>query len=1509
MGNIIKRAVKKQKDVPAETRTIFSNYCTFEGMAPAEHLNRTYANNLIKTTKYNVWTFLPKNLFEQFHRFANVYFLFLIVLNWIPELSVFMKEVSMLPLLFVLSVTGVKDAYEDFRRYQSDKKVNNMKSRVFFKSSGRYESTKWKDICAGDIVHVTCNETIPADILVLHSSDTSGICYIETANIDGENNLKQREVIPGMQHKHVLNPLEFRSVIEVEVPNTRIYHFNGSITSRNGSQVALSKTNLILRGCVLRNTDYVEGIVIYAGHETKSLLNNHGPRFKRSKLERRINKDVMWCVAILAILCFSGAIGYAVWLSGYKNAENVVFLPFESLDQAKPVYQAFISFWIFIILLQAIIPLPLYVTIEICKMIQIIWIHFDMDLYYPESDTRIECRALNIAEDLGQIQYLFSDKTGTLTENRMTFRCCNIGGIEYTAFPDDKDKSYDNENDSSDLDHQLENEISKMSSMKLGTEELTRRHQQIQDFFLLMAVCNTVVVAAKPHGEEYAEEEGIPVQTHEISDIEDTTADTDLNIDQRQKKKHHKKHHRRHRNHRNIDIEPTTKTSSHETLISPKAENKAGNNLTEAHYREARHCGSKLKRKRKDKNISEHDCGPVEITLCYEAESPDELALVKAAYRYGCRLLRRGVNSVTVWFPSEGEVTFKVLKVLPFDAERKRMSVVIQYPNCENVIVYTKGADSSILSNLADVSGNLEEEALIKQTELSIELSANQGLRTLCMAKKTLTLLEYEAWLNMYEQADLMTYDRKDKALFHAVCQLETDLELLGASGIEDNLQEGVPETITSLRKAGINIWMLTGDKQETAINIGYSCKLIDPQDHIIKLNATKKDEAERLIEEKLEWLQKTNRQIEVRQGYRRPAVRKDIVLVIDGITLGFALDEESKLDRRFLSVAEQCYSVICCRATPLQKASVVSLVKANLRMTTLAIGDGANDVNMIHTADIGVGISGPEGMQAVMASDFSIGRFRHLEKLLLVHGHWCYDRLARMCLYMFYKNTLYALAMYWFQLVSGFSAYSNFNQFYQVFYNLFFTSAPPVVFGGLDQTVSAITLLTRPQLYKDSQNSRSYLSFSYWVNVIDATYQSLMIFYLPYFTYKDSEIGIWQLGMIHISLCVIMATFHLAIETKSWTLLYTFFISVNFINFYGFSAVFAAAITTSDHPSNPYWVFYVTYSSPTFWFTLLITVVVALLPRMTIRALKATLYPSMTTFARQVELLDPSMGSQWFQKSTATMPNESAVSFSNRPLSKTTLSKRRQSMTMAVMRHISRSMPSFNLQQRDIHSSTHHHHHNPTFFQASFISPSSSIDNSPHKTTMNSSRHWKGHRRYPSMPPDITSLSSHVKPGEDLKNDNVIHLKCNDEHNKGEMLHTESLPPHKLSHKPSDISSDKANDDIAVVDLHDDYQCVTELSLVCADLACVSSSDLPSMDISQTYHRSNDGDSMSKTEFELHQIRSKLREDSVAGSEIDSRYATPDNLIESHRSSRNNLIDMSYYNQYDDNRPTDIDI
>lgn len=1273
-----------------------------------EKFSGTYVNNRIRTTKYTLLNFVPRNLFEQFHRVANLYFLFLVVLNWVPLVEAFQKEITMLPLVVVLTIIAIKDGLEDYRKYKIDKQINNLVTKVYSRKEKKYVDRCWKDVTVGDFIHLSCNEVIPADMVLLFSTDPDGICHIETSGLDGESNLKQKQVVRRYaEQDSEVDPEKFSSRIECESPNNDLNRFRGFLEHSNKERVGLSKENLLLRGCTIRNTEAVMGIVVYAGHETKAMLNNSGPRYKRSKLERRANTDVLWCVLLLVIMCLTGALGHGIWLSRYEN------IPFFNIPEPdghiiSPVLAGFYMFWTMIILLQVLIPISLYVSIEIVKLGQIYFIQSDVDFYNEKMGSTVQCRALNITEDLGQIQYLFSDKTGTLTENKMVFRRCSVAGFDYCheenakrlesyqeAASEDEDSA---DTPSGSLSNMVKprapscrtvhnRPLGSISSNHLtgscfalesreGASEVPHSRQAafsspietdvvpdtrlldkfsqitpllftptdeptpdppletlyIIDFFIALAICNTVVVSAPNQPRQkvgLSSLRGIPIKS--LDEI------------------------------KNLFQRLSVRRSSSPSLASGKepsgvpnafvsrlslfnrmkpaspVEEEISQTSESLQGSDNSACPTEIEKQNSDAGIAngkvEALAGqPLTSSLCYEAESPDEAALVYAARAYQCTLQSRTPEQVVVDFAALGPLTFQLLHILPFDSVRKRMSVVVRHPLSNQVVVYTKGADSTIMELLSvaspDGPGLEKQQMMIREkTQKHLEDYAKRGLRTLCIAKRVMSDTEYAEWLRNHFLAET-SIDNREELLLESAMRLENKLTLLGATGIEDRLQEGVPEAIEALHKAGIKIWMLTGDKQETAVNIAYACKLLEPNDKLFILNTESKNACEMLMDTILKELQKnpaSPEQASLSASLHQPPPTLQgsglrAALIITGKTLEFALQES--LQKQFLELTACCQAVVCCRATPLQKSEVVKLVRSHLRVMTLAIGDGANDVSMIQVADIGIGISGQEGMQAVMASDFAVSQFRHLSKLLLVHGHWCYTRLSNMILYFFHKNVAYVNLLFWYQFFCGFSGTSMTDYWVLIFFNLLFTSAPPVIYGVLEKDVSAETLMQLPELYRSGQRSEAYLPLTFWITLLDAFYQSLVCFFVPYYTYQGSDIDIFTFGNPLNTAALFVILLHLVIESKSLTWIHMLVIVGSILSYFFFALVFGAMCVTCNPPSNPYWIMQEHMADPVFYLVCVLTTCVALLPRFLYRVLQGSLFPSPILRAKHLDRL-----------------------------------------------------------------------------------------------------------------------------------------------------------------------------------------------------------------------------------------------------------------------------------------------
>ncbi|XP_015348135.1 phospholipid-transporting ATPase VB isoform X2 [Marmota marmota marmota] len=1306
-----KEGRKRRKRKDDKRRVVVSNL-PFEGWSLRENPNQQYCGNQIKTSKYTALSFIPKNVFEQLHRFANLYFVGIVILNFIPVVSAFQPGLSVIPVCVILAVTAIKDAWEDLRRYQSDKVINNQECFVYSRKQQRYVQRCWKDVRVGDFIQMQCNEIIPADTLLLFSSDPSGICHLETANLDGETNLKQRCVVRGFSQQELqFQPEHFCNTIVCEKPNNHLNKFKGYMEHPDQTRTGFGSESLLLRGCTIRNTEMAVGIVIYAGHDTKAMLNNSGPRYKRSKIERRMNTDIFFCIGLLFLMCLIGAVGHGLWNRNFKKHP-----PFDVPD-AEGHYLplalgGFYMFLTMIILLQVLIPISLYVSIELVKLGQVFFLHNDLDLYDEETDLSIQCRALNITEDLGQIQYIFSDKTGTLTENKMVFRRCSIMGREYCHQENAKrletPKELDSDSEewtqyrclsfparwtqgpatmrsqggaqplrrchsarvpiqghsrqrsvgrressqppvafSSSIEKDVtpdKNLLTKVQDAALWLETLSDARppksshsttSSIADFFLALTICNSVMVSTTT---EPRQRVTIPpsskalgmslekiqqlfqrLKLMSLSQSFSSTAPSDTDLGESF----------------GANMPPTDSDEKDDASVY------SGDCSTDGGYRSSTWDQGDILGSESGASLEEVPGAPaLSLTspeFCYEAESPDEAALVHAAHAYSFTLVSRTPEQVTVRLPQGTCLTFDLLFTLGFDSVRKRMSVVVRHPLTGEIIVYTKGADSVIMdlledpAHVADIDVEKKLKKIHARTQKHLDLYARDGLRTLCIAKKVVSEEDFRRWASFRREAEA-SLDNRDELLMETAQRLENQLTLLGATGIEDRLQEGVPDTIAALREAGIKLWVLTGDKQETAVNIAYSCRLLDQTDTVYSINTENQETCESILNcalEEVKQFQEPQKPGCKLFGFRLPsktpspttrAMAPEVGLVINGKTLNVIF--QGKLEKLFLELTQYCRSVLCCRCTPLQKSMIVKLVRDKLGVMTLSIGDGANDVSMIQAADIGIGISGQEGMQAVMSSDFAISRFRHLKKLLLVHGHWCYSRLARMVVYFFYKNVCYVNLLFWYQFFCGFSGSTMIDYWQMIFFNLFFTSLPPIIFGVLDKDVSAETLLALPELYKSGQNSENYNLSAFWISMADAFYQSLVCFFFPYLTYRGSDIDVFTFGTPINTISLITILLHQAMEMKTWTLVHGLVLLSSFLMYFVVSVVYNATCVTCNSPTNPYWVMVNQLSDPTFYLICFLTPVAALLPRYFFLSLQGTYGKTPISKAQKIDQL-----------------------------------------------------------------------------------------------------------------------------------------------------------------------------------------------------------------------------------------------------------------------------------------------
>ncbi|CAI2350474.1 unnamed protein product [Caenorhabditis sp. 36 PRJEB53466] len=1102
-----------------------------------------YADNLIKTSKYNIITFVPQNLFEQFQRIANFYFLILMILQFVPQISSISWYSTAVPLVIVLAFSAIKDGYDDVQRHISDRNVNTRKSYVV--RNGTLCPEEWSNVKVGDVIRMMSNQFVAADLLLISTSEPHGMCYIETMELDGETNLKTRGAMTDTaQMGDDLDEItRFDGEVVCEPPNNKLDKFTGKLIWKN-KETGITNDNILLRGCILKNTRWCYGVVVFAGKDTKLMMNSGKTKFKRTSLDRFLNILIVGIVLFLIAMCLICTILCAVW--EYQTGRYfTVYLPWDDVVPSpeqrggrQVALIAFLQFFSYIILLNTVVPISLYVSVEIIRFIHSMWINYDRQMYYENGEKSVPARAhtTTLNEELGQVQYVFSDKTGTLTRNIMTFNKCTINGISYGDVFDRKGEAIEPTDKTPSLDFSWNS--SSEANFKFYDSNLLdatrRRVPEVDDFWRLLALCHTV--------------------------------------------------------------------------------------------------------------MPERDKGQ----LVYQAQSPDEAALTSAARNFGYVFRARTPQSITIEVMGKEEV-YELLCILDFNNERKRMSVVVR-DQAGKIRLYCKGADMMVMQRIKPSTSPIFRDS----TTTHLSDFANIGLRTLCLAYKDIDTNYYADWIKRQNEAQVAMVDREAK-LDEVYEEIEKDMTLIGATAIEDKLQDGVPEAIARLAEANIKIWVLTGDKTETAINIAYSCRLLtDDTKEIVVVDGQTEPEVEVQLKDtrntfeqilnaptsdggkpriEIETIHEESEIISAR-SMDRNIVTPDlkgaemaendngggVALVINGDSLAFALG--ARLERTFLEVACMCNAVICCRVTPLQKAQVVDLVKRNKKAVTLSIGDGANDVSMIKTAHIGVGISGQEGMQAVLASDYSIGQFKYLERLLLVHGRWSYIRMAKFLRYFFYKNFAFTLTNFWYSFFCGYSAQTVFDAILIACYNLFFTALPVLAMGSLDQDVDDHYSLRYPKLYLPGQYNIFFNMRIFIYSVLHGMFSSLVIFFIPYGAFYSSAASSGKdlddyssLAFTTFTALIVVVTGQIAFDTAYWTAISHFVIWGSLVLY--FLVVFLLyewlpvswIVKTSSSIS--YGVVYRTMVTPHFWFSLLMVVVVLLLPVMLNRFFWLDTHPS----------------------------------------------------------------------------------------------------------------------------------------------------------------------------------------------------------------------------------------------------------------------------------------------------------
>uniref|UniRef100_A0A7S2W787 Phospholipid-transporting ATPase n=1 Tax=Mucochytrium quahogii TaxID=96639 RepID=A0A7S2W787_9STRA len=1084
--------------------------------------------NMVRTSKYNVWSFVPLAAAYQFRRYTNMFYLLIAVIALVgynvPNLWVVSyNPITIIILLaVVLGVALIFEGKDDLNRHRGDRQTNNAKVERLRNS--KIEECTWGELLPGDFVIVYDRQIIPADLVVLatYGADRKGAtCYIETSSIDGETNLKIKDIPQFMVQNQMENNTMKRNLssynrasgrklesgessmtqfanahkdalasfiprlcagtYEYEQPNVFL-QFNAAFTPRGGGEKQpLDFKNFLLRGSELRNTKFIFGLVVYAGEETKLALSQKAVPAKLGRIDVFMNRILIGVtvlffalVAVADILIFTVA----------PNTDTWWYFKFTSSTSSKvPGGLAF--FFTYMVLFANIIPIPIIIVVEVLNFYAGYMLRNDLEIYHEETDTVAVCRTNNLVCEVGQITHIFSDKTGTLTRNQMKMIGCFVNGRMYGHIPSEVNAVDEDDgggltpkpsrNDSSP------NEEGAFSSNFSGRDpdqvELTDDHSEGSESMKSIQLEDAFKeVTEILHSEEMTDEKKALLDFFILLAVCHTVV---LDFDE-------------------------------------------------------------------DGNVT------------LNSESPDEEAFVAAASVVGIVLESTADGTISIRTP-DASYEYRIMALNPFNSTRKRMSLVLTRSFDNSIVLMMKGADNVMFDRVAPG----QEEYVATMTN-ALNQYAWGGLRTLVMGQKELSCDEFIVWEKQYKDALVAPSTQRGALLAAAAQEIESNVTIIGASAIEDQLQLGVPDSIQTLRDAGIQVWVLTGDKIETAINIGLASNLLDSNmlqlklvstdvehletqmDGIIAILETAMEEIRRSpaaeefndfkqVEEDLENQHGTgdmtpqccyslHKYVHKRMlaSISNESVQANVALIVSGVSLELLLQAQKgnpELEHKLLTVARTCKVVLACRVSPAQKSLIVEMVRyakdadeLERPPITLAIGDGANDVPMIQSAHVGVGISGHEGRQAVNSSDFAIAQFRFLVRLMLIHGRWNYRRQANVIVYVVYSWQLYTYLLFIYlpySLYSGTQIYI-FDIYVATF--AYFANVCICTHGWFDKDLSAESVLRNPWTYAIGVKSKD-LNFRKLVTLVVRAFAHTLLIWGFVMMIANITIGIDTLG------------------------------------------------------------------------------------------------------------------------------------------------------------------------------------------------------------------------------------------------------------------------------------------------------------------------------------------------------------------------------------------------------------
>ena len=938
-------------------------------------LNITNWENKEENNKYNLITFVPLVLFNQFKQFGNFFYLLMSIAQFFPDLKVGYLFTYISPLAFVVCVSMAKELYDDINRRIQDKKTNSAKINVLVpspdKTNFEYLPKSASDLLVGDIIELKKNTRVPADIIVLKTINESNDnqAFIRTDQLDGETDWKLRKA-PGMtQGMPEKNFFTCNAYVECEPPSKLIYNFEGVINCKDeegSKREPLNLENTMWASTVVASLKVI-GIVIYTGKETRARMNSSTPKLKIGILDQELNRSNMYLFGIMLFVAFilASAKGFSL--------------------------KFFYTFIKYVILFCAIIPISLRVNLDVSKTYFSYVINRDKDI--PETIARNS----TIPEELGRISYIFSDKTGTLTKNEMVFKKI---AMETEQFGED---------DFEDLKAILSDECKDNDAPLLDLINLESKMSEVTSY-------------------------------SESLNIDPSLSDKSLGMEKKRSKKI--------RRHRNKLIRDTITSM---VLC---------NNVTPV--------------------VDDQD----ETKITYQASSPDEVALVKFAETLNMRLVHRTDSEIKIKDSADNFEEFEILANFPFSSDTKRMGIVLKNKKHGHIIYYLKGAENVMMKFV--------KKEYVSYISENAENLATKGLRTLVLSQKIISQEDFDKWNGEYKEA-LTSMENRQEKITQVVSKLENNMEFLCVTGVEDLLQDDVAMTIDNLRNAGMKVWMLTGDKVETATCISISAG-IKAKNH--KIFTIRNDE---FAHESL-----AGDIIKLKELFREYQKKTDIepnIFIIDGDTLDLAL---KNCEEDFFRTSMQAPSVVCCRCSPTQKRIIVKTIKKYTNARTAAVGDGGNDVAMIQEADVGIGIVGKEGLQASLAADYSIKEFRSLSVLLLWWGRIAYKNTSTMANFIIHRGLVISMNQFIFSCVFYFNPVPIYSGFLSFGYSTIFTSLPSVSVL-LDQDVAKDNVLKFPTLYKILLKGRELNFKSFLFCLFKSIFQAAVIMLGSFVLFSDN--------------------------------------------------------------------------------------------------------------------------------------------------------------------------------------------------------------------------------------------------------------------------------------------------------------------------------------------------------------------------------------------------------------------